>query len=182
MQPPETKMGPGRVALLPEPHCIALQANAVPDYSQSGQDGNPIGPGAERTIATPAARQGESAQESFTGASEGQRWPTAAGNAYRDSEGFIWRYRGKRARVLDMLTVSPCGITQWDCLPWHTRLGSSIHAMREDGLAITTELEGPYRHARYRLATELVADNTVRKQRPGALKNNQPISGGRYVG
>lgn len=179
MQPPETKAGPGVGA--PEPRCIALQASAVPEYSQSGQDGNRIRPGAEGTSEPPAAKQGRSALERVASASEGQRWPNAAGTAYRDSEGVIWRYKGKRARVLDMLTVSPGGITQWDCLPWHTRLGASIHAMREDGLAITTELEGPYRHARYRLATQLVADNTARKQRPGDLQNNQPIKGGRYV-
>lgn len=47
----------------------------------------------------------------------------------------------------------PAGLTQWDTLPWHTRLGGTIHAMREDGLDITTELEGEYRHVRYRLAT-----------------------------
>jgi hypothetical protein len=180
MQPHETKAGPGGGA--PEPRCIAQQANAVPGYSQTGQHGNRIRPGADRTIAMPAARQGGSALESLTGASEGQRWANAAGNAYRDSEGRIWHYRGKRARVLEMLTVSPGGITQWDCLPWHTRLGSSIHAMREDGLAITTELEGPYRHARYRLATELVADNTAREQRPGALKNNQRKTESGHVG
>jgi hypothetical protein len=80
-----------------------------------------------------------------------------------------------------MLIVSPGGITQWDCLPWHTRLGSSIHAMRKDGLAITTELEGPYRHARYRLATEIVADDTVTKHRPGGLENNQRKSESAHV-
>ncbi|MCB2052511.1 MAG: hypothetical protein KDE63_13895 [Novosphingobium sp.] len=45
-------------------------------------------------------------------------------------------YRGKRARVLTMYATSREGVTQWDCLPWHTRLGGTIHAMRRDGLDI----------------------------------------------
>lgn len=72
--------------------------------------------------------------------------------AYRGSTGRIWRYKGKRARVLAML-ASGRGITQWDCLPWHTRLATSIDAMREDGLEIETQIEGRYRHARYWLRT-----------------------------
>ncbi|MBB3765046.1 hypothetical protein [Sphingomicrobium lutaoense] len=72
---------------------------------------------------------------------------------YRALTGQEWRYRGKRARVLSLL-VEGSSLTQWDTLPWHTRLGGTIHAMREDGLSISTELEGPYRHARYRLHTE----------------------------
>lgn len=64
-----------------------------------------------------------------------------------------WPYKGKRARVVDMLASNPTGITQHDTLPWHTRLGGTIHALRQDGLEISTELEGPYRHARYRLHT-----------------------------
>jgi len=73
--------------------------------------------------------------------------------AYRAASGATWRYRGKRARVLVMLARRSEGVTQHDTLPWHTRLGGTIHAMRDDGLTITTEIEGPYRHARYRLAT-----------------------------
>ena len=69
------------------------------------------------------------------------------------NDGQRWRYTGKRARVLQMLATTPAGLTQHDTYPWHTRLGGTIHAMREDGLSITTELEGEYRHARYRLAT-----------------------------
>lgn len=176
MQPPETNTGPGVAA--PEPRCIAKEANAVPGYSQTGQDGNPIESGAERTSATPAARQGRSGLESAISAFAGKRWPSGAGRAYRDSDGRIWRYSGKRARVLDMLVGLPGGVTQWDCLPWHTRLGASIHAMREDGLAISTELEGPYRHARYRLAIKLIGDNTPGDDRPGRLINNQRISNG----
>jgi hypothetical protein len=52
-----------------------------------------------------------------------------------------------------MLATRPEGLTQWDCLPWHTRLGASVHVMREAGLVIETEREGDYRHARYFLRT-----------------------------
>lgn len=154
MDRPQTKAGPGGGS--PEPRCIAQQASAPSEYSQSGQDGNPIRPGTGGAGSTPAARHGRSGLECPVSASGGKRPLDAARTAYSDSEGRIWRYRGKRARVLDMLFVSPVGITQLDCVPWHTRLGGSIHAMREDGLAISTELEGPYRHARYRLAMRLV--------------------------
>ena len=73
--------------------------------------------------------------------------------AYRSPAGEIWRNKGKRGKVLALLATMPAGLTQWDTLPWHTRLGGTIHALRRDGLAITTEREGEYRHARYRLAT-----------------------------
>lgn len=73
--------------------------------------------------------------------------------AFRAATGVTWSYRGKRGRVLAMLAGMPEGVTQWDTLPWHTRLGGTIHALRRDGLTISTETEGPYRHARYRLAT-----------------------------
>lgn len=72
---------------------------------------------------------------------------------FRASEGRIWAYRGKRARVLAMLAKDADGVTQWDCYPWHTRLAASVQVMREDGIEIETTLEGPYRHARYRLRT-----------------------------
>ena len=170
MQPPETKMGLGRVASS-KPQSIAVQANAEPGYSQTERDGNTIRPGAERTGSTPAARQSQSGLECPVSPSQRNLRHDLAQTAYCDSEGRIWRYRGKRARVLDMLAATAGGITQWDTLPWHTRLGASIHAMREDGLAITTELEGPYRHARYRLATRLVA----------SINNRNKSSGG-YVG
>jgi hypothetical protein len=64
----------------------------------------------------------------------------------------VWRYSGKRARVLAML-ASGQGVTQWDTLPWHTRLGGTIHVLRGDGLTIETVREGEFRHARYRLRT-----------------------------
>lgn len=181
MQPPETKAGPGVAA--PEPRCNAVAARAVPEYSQSGQDASPIGPGADRMRALPAAGPGRIRLEGAVGASRGQKPRHRRKAAYRDSEGRKWHYRGKRARVLDMLVASPGGITQWDCLPWHTRLGASIHAMREDGLAISTELEGEYRHARYRLATRLFGDDAPDEHRTGRLKSNQRLSnGGRHGG
>lgn len=67
--------------------------------------------------------------------------------------GYQFIRAGKGGRVLSMLARMQGGITQWDTLPWHTRLGGTIHALRREGLSIVTEIEGPYRHARYRLAT-----------------------------
>ena len=87
------------------------------------------------------------------GALPGYRGEVAHETAYRAPTGQIWRYRGKRGRVLKMLATMRQGLTQWDTLPWHTRLGGTIHALRRDGLAISTEIEGKDRHARYRLAT-----------------------------
>ena len=75
------------------------------------------------------------------------------GVRFVSSDGCARAYRGKRARVLTMLATMAQGVTKWDCLPWHTRLGGTIHALRRDGLEISTELEGEYRHARYRLHT-----------------------------
>lgn len=73
--------------------------------------------------------------------------------AFRCSTGRIWAYTGKRGRVLYMLATMGEGVTQWDTLPWHTRLGASVHVLRCDGLEIDTALEGEYRHARYTLRT-----------------------------
>ena len=85
--------------------------------------------------------------------------------AFQSLAGRIWRYSGKRARVLAMLASRAEGVTQWDTLPWHTRLGGTIHALRGDELAIETEREGEYRHARYRLRTAgrliIQAENSV---------------------
>lgn len=61
-------------------------------------------------------------------------------------------HKGKIGRVLSMLPLSE-GVTQHDCDPWHTRLSGSIKTLREEGLEISTELEGEFRHARYRLHT-----------------------------
>lgn len=73
--------------------------------------------------------------------------------AFRTASGLHLAYTGKRARVLYMLATMGEGVTQWDCLPWHTRLGASIHVLRCDGLVIDTEREGECRHARYTLRT-----------------------------
>lgn len=73
--------------------------------------------------------------------------------AFQDATCRVWRYPGKKGRVLAMLATSRNGITQHDTLPWHTRLGGTIHAMRQDGLTIDTEREGEYRYARYWLRT-----------------------------
>lgn len=95
--------------------------------------------------------------------------------AFRASTGRIWRYSGKRARVLVMLASEAGGVTQWDTLPWHTRLGGTIHALRRDGLVIDTEREGEFRHARYRLRTPgrliIQAENS---ERPVKLHREAP--------
>ncbi len=74
--------------------------------------------------------------------------------SYTDGDGRAWSYKGKKAIVLDMLMTRPGGITQLNCIPWHTRLSGTIHALRQDGLEIVTEIEGRYRHARYRMPTD----------------------------
>jgi hypothetical protein len=73
---------------------------------------------------------------------------------FETDNGERWYYTRKRARVLQMLATMQQGLTQHDCYPWHTRLGGTIHAMREDGLEIETVLEGEFRHARYFLRTK----------------------------
>lgn len=88
-------------------------------------------------------------KESYRGASPLDRTYVT----YHAQSGRTWRYRGKRGCVIYMLVTSKSGLTQHDTYPWHTRLGGTIHALRQDGLEISTELEGPYRHARYRLHT-----------------------------
>ena len=82
----------------------------------------------------------------------GHAAPDASRIVFRALTGRIWRYSGKRARVLAMLAAGRA-VTQWDTLPWHTRLGGTIHALRNDGLLIGTVREGRYRHARYTLLT-----------------------------
>jgi hypothetical protein len=72
---------------------------------------------------------------------------------FRSANGQHWCFHGKIGRVLHMLATLPQGITQWDTLPWHTRLGASVHALREAGLSIDTKREGECRHARYILRT-----------------------------
>lgn len=87
--------------------------------------------------------------------------------AFRSLTGRIWRYKGKRGRVLAMLAESNAGITQWDTLPWHTRLGGTIHVLRRDGLSIKTKREGEFRHARYRLETS--SSLLIQRKNSGAV-------------
>lgn len=98
---------------------------------------------------------------------DGQVRPKRLSVTYRATNGLEWRYKGKRARVVAMLAETD-SVTQWDTLPWHTRLGGTIHALRRDGLAIDTEREGEFRHARYRLRTPgtviIHRDNTGAEQ------------------
>lgn len=72
---------------------------------------------------------------------------------FRSDTGQEYAHRGKVGRVLQMLATMPGGVTQYDTYPWHTRLGASIHLLRESGLSIETIREGEYRHGRYRLLT-----------------------------
>lgn len=91
MPPSELKMGPGRV--VPEPHCIAVEASAALRYLQTGQDGNRIEPGAKRTSAALAAVPSQSAIECHVSGS-GRYWaPDCARAAYRVPEGRKRRYR-----------------------------------------------------------------------------------------
>lgn len=83
----------------------------------------------------------------------GERASLPALVTFRGSTGQLWGFAGKIGRVLHMLATMPQGVTQWDTLPWHTRLGASIHSLREAGLSIRTEREGDCRHARYFLLT-----------------------------
>lgn len=72
---------------------------------------------------------------------------------FRSETGQDFPHRGKVGRVLQMLATMPGGVTQHDTYPWHTRLGASIHLLRQNGLAIETIREGEFRHGRYRLLT-----------------------------
>lgn len=72
---------------------------------------------------------------------------------FRSEAGQVFAHKGKVGRVLQMLATEPGGITQYDTYPWHTRLGASIHLLRESELAIETIREGEFRHGRYRLLT-----------------------------
>jgi hypothetical protein len=119
-----------------EGRCIDFGSDAEAQYVEGGANGNP----------SFARKYGQNT-----------RWRASGGNAaktvYRASTGFIWAFTGKIGRVLQMLATEPDGVTQWDCWPWHTRLGASIHALREAGLEIETQREGDCRHARYFLRT-----------------------------
>jgi len=124
------------VAPTTEGPCIAVEANAFAPYPATGSADKvfgslKIGPN------TGTRRSGEQSRRV----------------TFRTAAGQLCSYTGKRGRVLEMLAKGAGGVTQWDCYPWHTRLGASIHAMRRDGLMIETQREGEYRHARYRLTT-----------------------------
>ena len=116
---------------------IAVGANATAQYAR----------GVGKGKAEPSPRIGRVESHQRRRACDG------AETAYRASTGQVWRFRGKRARVLSMLATMDLGVTPWDCAPWHMRLGASIHVLREAGLAIDTVREGEYRHARYFLRT-----------------------------
>ena len=116
---------------------IAVGANASVPYAP----GAPAGKASQR-----AGKYRENAGRRESGGD-------APRTAFRDSTGRIWAFTGKRGRVLALLATRGQGLTQWDCWPWHTRLGASIHVLREAGLAIDTLREGEYRHARYFLRT-----------------------------
>jgi len=120
-------------ALGAEGQSIAVGANAVAIYEQNGTS--------------------DKAAEWPWNASKVHTKPKGRRITFQDAMGRVWRYPGKKGRVLAMLATSRNGITQFSTLPWHTRLGGTIHAMRQDGLTIETEREGEYRHARYRLCT-----------------------------
>lgn len=94
---------------------------------------------------------------------------------FRAPDGRVWAYTGKRGRVLYMLATMGGGVTQWDCLPWHTRLGASVHVLRCDGLVIDTEREGDCRHARYTLRTagSLIIQETNRGAATTRARNAQ---------
>jgi hypothetical protein len=129
--------------------CNAVGASARATYAVGGGYGNP-----------PSARK---YGQNTRGRASGDKVPETV---FRASTGLIWAYRGKKGRVLRMLATQGQGLTQWDCWPWHTRLGASIHVFREAGLIVETQREGEFRHARYFLRT------------PGALIIQPDNSGG----
>ena len=120
-----------------EGQCIALEAHAVAPYSPTSDGSKPAMPARILGVYTRQARAGAD-------------YPQVS---FRASTGSVWAFVGKKGRVLQMLATMAHGVTQWDCLPWHTRLGGTIHALREAGLAIETVREGDFRHARYFLRT-----------------------------
>jgi hypothetical protein len=145
--------------------CIAVRANAGPSYAGSGAAGKQKA-GCSSGPPVDAPRFGGCGPgECAVSPREGVRHPEPSQAAFRAPTGQIWRYSGKRARVLAML-AGGSGLTQWDTLPWHTRLGGTIHAMRRDGLVIDTIREGEYRHARYWLRTPGAVLITGKKRRP----------------
>ncbi len=128
---------------------IALGANATLSYTPTQGAGKDRIKRGNRTFQPGFPQPEKGARETVRRA----RPPRGAPVTFRGSMGRIWAYTGKRGRVLQMLATMGQGVTQWDCLPWHTRLGASIHVLRRAGLVIETALEGDYRHARYTLHT-----------------------------
>ena len=169
MSKPKRKRAP--VAATTKGPNIRLAANASHPYRSTPPNGKP-------NLGKPfahSARAREAGRNTPIEAQDGQGVVQAAKVTCHDSAGRKWAYRGKRARVVELLATMPDGVTQWDTLPWHTRLGGTIHALRRDGLEISTELEGPCRHARYRLHSPVRlieqeenrqggTDNTVRQR------------------
>lgn len=157
MESKETAIGTGPaatnecppVAVTTEGRCITFGSDAAAQYAEADATGNPL----------PAARKyGQNTRRRASGG-------RGAKTVFRASTGLIWAYTGKKGRVLRMLATQGQGLTQWDCWPWHTRLGASIHVFREAGLIIETRREGEFRHARYFLRT------------PGALITQPDNSG-----
>jgi len=120
---------------------IAWTANAPDDYNANGAagKGNFVMP--EKRAGRPDSLPAISPRNCSTRI------------AFRGPDDRIWAYNRKKGRVLQMLATRCQGVTQWDCLPWHTRLGASIHVFRRDGLLIETVREGEFNHARYYLRT-----------------------------
>lgn len=129
---------------------IAVGANAPLSYMAARAAGK--GPAAQQdNNKIPADHPAPIIRGEYGGAAF--PFPKGTRIAFRATTGQIWAYKGKRGRVLYMLVKMGGGVTQWDCLPWHTRLGASVHVLRCDGLVIDTEREGDCRHARYTLRT-----------------------------
>ncbi len=120
-----------------EGQCIALVANAAAPYPPNGGGDKSALQASVLPLKTRRARAGAD-------------YPLIG---FRASTGPVWAFCGKKGRVLQMLATMAQGVTQWDCYPWHTRLGGTIHALREAGLAIDTVREGDFRHGRYFLRT-----------------------------
>lgn len=165
MTRPEKKRGP--VAPTTKGPSIHLEANANEPYAANGGTGKhfhsrPFSH-STRARAYCADKCPESVEKGVVGADRAEV-------TCRDTVGRKWAYRGKRARVVEMLATMPGGVTQWDTLPWHTRLGGTIHALRRDGLDISTELEGRDRHARYRLHSPVrLIEQTDNRQGAGVF-------------
>lgn len=145
--------GPKDAVTSKGPNAMAVRAIALAgDYPKAGlgRKENPDATKIEAGYSAPSAHLAHSARARVLLPKSDQQICRVE---LRSIDGRSWLYRGKRARVVEMLVSMPHGVTQWDCWPWHTRLGGTIHALRCDGLEISTELEGDYRHARYRLHT-----------------------------